>query len=103
VDRVQALLSSFHDDGEPRLGRTQVLGLGGLGYHHFRVFVEGRVRVEGDYYVDSSARFSVTSGTSPTAPPAPVQGSPLPPTLGTSLMPDSPGEAHMVVDLPYTP
>ena len=38
----------------------------------------------------------------PTAP-APMQGPPSPPTPGTPLMPDSLGEAHVVIDLPDTP
>jgi len=38
----------------------------------------------------------------PTAP-ATAQGPPFPSAPGTPLMPDSPGEAHMVIDLPNTP
>ena len=64
MGRVQALLSTFHDDGEPKLGRTQVPGLGGLAYHHFRVDIMGGVRAKGDYYGDSSVHFPVTPGTS---------------------------------------
>ena len=47
MGRIQTPLSSFHDNGEPRLGQAQVLGPGGLGYHHFGVVVEGGVQVEG--------------------------------------------------------
>jgi len=50
--------ASFDDDGESRLGRSQVPGLGGLGYHHFRVIIEGGVRADGDYYGDSSAQMT---------------------------------------------
>ena len=39
----------------------------------------------------------------PPAAPAPTQGPPSQPALGTPLMPDSPGEAHVVIDLPDTP
>ena len=40
----------------------------------------------------------------PVAPaPAPAQEPPFPPAPGTPLMLDSPGEVHMMVDLPDTP
>ena len=39
----------------------------------------------------------------PAVPPAPAQGRPSPPALGNPMMPDSPREAYVVVDLPYTP
>jgi len=35
--------------------------------------------------------------------PAPAQGPPFPPVPDTPLMPDNPGEAHVVIDLPETP
>jgi len=35
----------------------------------------------------------------PPAQPAPAQGPPSPPIPSTPQMPDSPGEAHVVVDL----
>ena len=38
----------------------------------------------------------------PLASPAPAQGPPSPPTPDTPKMTDSPGEVHMVVDLPDT-
>jgi len=44
MGRVQALLSSFHDDTEPRLGQAQVLGSEDLGYHHFGVVVKGGIQ-----------------------------------------------------------
>jgi len=37
------------------------------------------------------------------ATPAPVQGPPSLPAPGTPLMSDSPGEAHVVIDLPDIP
>ena len=39
----------------------------------------------------------------PPAAPTPAQGPPFPPTPGIPLMPDSPGEAYVVIDLPDTP
>ena len=39
----------------------------------------------------------------PPSPPAPAQGPPIPPAPATPLMPDSPGEAYVVIDIPSTP
>jgi len=39
----------------------------------------------------------------PPAALAPAQGPPSPPAPGTPLMSDSPGEAHVVIDVPDTP
>jgi len=39
----------------------------------------------------------------PPSPPAPAQGPLIPPAPDTPLMPDSPGEAYMVLDIPDTP
>jgi len=49
-----------------------------------------------------SARLSSTPGTSPACTTHTAQGSPSSPVSGTSQMPDSPGEAYVVVDLPDT-
>ena len=46
--------------------------------------------------------FPLHQAYSPLAPPAPTQGPPSPPLLGTPQMPDSLGEAYVVVDLPDT-
>jgi len=39
----------------------------------------------------------------PPSPPVPAQGLPFPPVPCIPLMPDSPGEAHVVIELPDTP
>ena len=39
----------------------------------------------------------------PPSPPAPAQGPPIPPAPDTPLMPDNPGEAYVVIDIPSTP
>jgi len=102
VGRVQALLSSFHDDGEPRLGRAQVPSPRGLGYHNFGAVIEGGIRAWGVTMETLGHVFPLHQAHPPTAPPAPAQGPPSPPTSGTPLMPNSPGEVHVVVDLPNT-
>ena len=39
----------------------------------------------------------------PPSLPAPAQKPPIPPAPGTPLMPESPGEAYVVIDIPNTP